>query len=244
MPARTVDTSPQLIARIGGALYLVLIGLGIYLQIVMGKVVVSGDAAATAANLTAFEGQWRLAISCELFALACVTALAMVYYVLLKPVSRELNLLATFLRLVGIAVEAMATLSLLSALFPLGDAAYLQAFTPPQRNAITYLAIKSHAHGYALALLFFGFTFLFHGRLIFKSRYLPGILGILIQIAGAAYVINSFALFLAPAVQGRLFPLILLPAFVAESALCLWLLVKGVNRERWNDVRGRAASAP
>jgi hypothetical protein len=233
MPPRSVETSPQLYARIGGALYLALIALGIFLQVVMGRVVVSGDATATAANLVAMESQWRVAVACELLALACVTALAMIYFVLLRPVNRELNLLATFLRMIGIAVEVMATLSLATALFPLGGAAYLAAFTPDQLHAMAYLAIKSHGHGYGIALLFFGFTFLFHGHLIVKSGYLPKVLGLLIQIAGAAYLINSFALFLAPAFQSRIFPLILAPAFVAELSLCVWLLVKGVNVEQW-----------
>ena len=86
MPPRNVVASPQLYARIGGALYLALIGLGIYLQLVMGRVIVSGDATATAANLVAMEAQWRLAVACELLALVCVTALAMIYFVLLRPV--------------------------------------------------------------------------------------------------------------------------------------------------------------
>jgi hypothetical protein len=238
MPPRSVDTSPQFYARVGGALYLALIGLGVYLQIVIGRVVVSGDAAATSANLVAMESQWRLAVACELLALACVTALAMIYYVLLRPVNRELNLLATFLRMVGIAVEVMATLSLATALFPLGGSTYLAAFTPDQLHAMAYLAIKSHGHGYAIALIFFGLTFLFHGRLIFRSGYLPKVLGLLIQIAGIAYLINSFTLLLAPAAQSRI-PLILAPAFVAELSLCLWLLVKGVNIEKW-QARQRA----
>src|SRR3954451_5065373 len=136
MSARSVETSPQLFARSGGALYLILIVLGIYLQVVMGRVVVSGDAKATTANLTSMEAAWRLGIAAELLALACVTALAMIYFVLLRPVSRELNLLATFLRLVGIAVEATATLSLGSAVFPLDTRAYLKAFTPKQRQSM------------------------------------------------------------------------------------------------------------
>jgi hypothetical protein len=225
--------SPRVVARSGGALYLVLIALGIYLQIVIGRVVVSADATATAANLVAMESQWRLAVAAELLALACVTALAMIYFVLLRPVSREINLLATFLRLVGITVEVIATLSLASALFPLGNSAYLRAFTPAQLNALAYLAIKSHSHGYAIALLFFGFTFLFHGHLISRSGYLPKTIGVMIQVAGVAYLVNSFALFLAPAFQSRIFPLILAPAFLAEGSLCLWLLVKGVDVERW-----------
>jgi hypothetical protein len=240
MAVRTVETSPQLFARIGGALYLILIVLGIYLQVVMGLFVVSGDATATAANLTAMESAWRLGIAAELLALACVTALAMIYFVLLRPVSRELNLLATFLRLVGIAIEAIATLSLASALFPLGTGAYLEAFTPEQRQAMAYLAIKSHGHGYAVALLFFGLTFLFHGHLIARSGYLPRALGVLIQIAGVAYVINSVALFVAPALQSSIFPAILLPAFIAETSLCLWLLVKGVNVAKWQAMTSAA----
>lgn len=240
MALRTVETSPQLFARMGGALYLVLIVLGIYLQVVMGWVVVSGNAAATAANLRSMESAWRLGIAAEFVALACVTALAMIYYVLLRPVSRELNLLATFLRLVGIAVEAIATLSLVSALFPLGSGAYLQAFPPAQLQAMAYLAIRTHAHGYAVALLFFGFTFLFHGHLIRRAGYLPRALGIMIQVAGTAYLINSFGLFVAPAVQSRMFPVILLPAFVAELSLCLWLLVKGVDLAKWQAVTRNA----
>src|SRR4051812_11851410 len=238
MLARTPDTSPQLFARLGGALYLVLIGLGIYLQVVMGWVIVSGDARGAAANLTAMESAWRLAIAAEFLALACVTALAMIYFVLLRPVNRELNLLATFLRLVGIAVETIATLNLAGALFPLSADGFLTAFTPEQRQAMAYLAIKTHGHGYGVALLFFGFTFLFHGHLIARSGYLPRLLGILIQVAGLAYLINSFALFVAPALQSRLFPAILLPAFVAEMSLCLWLLVKGVNVAKWQAVTG------
>src|SRR4051812_35473921 len=204
MSARSVETSPQLFARSGGALYLILIVLGIYLQVVMGRVVVSGDAKATTANLTSMESAWRLGIAAELLAIVCVTTLAMIYFVLLRPVHRELNLLATFLRLVGIAIEAMATLSLLAALFPLNHAPYLTAFTPEQRHALAYLAIRSHGHGYALALLFFGFCFLAHGHLISRSGYLPKAIGLLIQLAGVAYLTNSFALVLVPAFEARI----------------------------------------
>lgn len=237
-----VETSPQLFARIGGALYLLIIGLGIYLQVVLGRVIVSNDAAATAANLLRMESMWRVGITCELLALACVIALAMIYFVLLRPVSRELNLLATFLRMVGIAVEAFATLSLITALFPLGSAAYLRAFTPEQLQALSYLALRSHDYGYGLALLFFGLCFVVHGYLIFRSRYLPRVLGILIQIGGVAYATNSLALFLAPAFAARIFPLILLPAFVAEVSLSVWLLVKGVDVERWRLAVGGATA--
>jgi Domain of unknown function (DUF4386) len=235
MKKYSVENSPQLYARIGGALYVSLIVLGFFGQFVLGRVIISGDSAATAANLLSMESLWRFGIAAEFIALMCVVGLAMIYFVLLNPVSRELNLLATFLRMVGIAIEGVATLNLVAALFPLGNAAYLKAFNSEQLYALMSLAIKSHGHGYGLALLFFGSCFLIHGHLIFRSGFLPKVLGILIQLAGLCYVTNSFALFLAPAFENRIFPVILLPAFIGEMSLCLWLLVKGVNVERWKE---------
>jgi Domain of unknown function (DUF4386) len=231
----TVETSPRSYARIGGVLYLMLIGLGIVGQVVKGKVVVSGDAAATAANLMSRETLWRFGIVFELIALVCVIALAMIYFVLLRPVSKEINLLATFLRMIGIAVEAVASLNLAAALFPLGSASYLKGFTSDQLYAMASLAIKSHNYGYTLALFFFGFTFLFHGHLIARSGFLPKVLGRMIQVGGVCYLTNSLVFFLAPEFSGALFPWILLPCFVAELSLALWLLVKGVNVTRWKE---------
>ncbi len=238
---RAVESSPQLYARLGGALYLTLMGLGIFAEALRDKLIVSGNPAATAANLVANDWLWRLGIGSEFVALICATALAMIYFVLLRPVSRELNLLATFLRLVAIAVQALAVLNLDLALFPLEHAAPLKALTQEQLYALADLAIKSHSHGWGVALLFFGACFLVHGHLIARSGFLPRLLGVLIQIAGACYLTNSFALFLAPAVADRIFPAILIPSFVAEASLCLWLLVKGVDVEKWRQANGGRA---
>jgi hypothetical protein len=235
MTDRNFESSPQVYARAGGVLYLILIGLGIFGQVAKGKIMVSGDAAATAANLTSMETLWRLGIAFELLGLVCVIVLATIYFVLLRPVNRELNLLATFLRMIGIAVEAVVVLDLSAALFPLGSAPYLKAFNPEQLYAMASLAIKSHNYGYTLALFFFGFTFLFHGQLIARSGFLPGVLGRMIQIGGVCYLTNSLVFFLAPVLSGALFPWILLPCFVAELSLALWLLIKGVNVQRWNE---------
>jgi hypothetical protein len=239
MTNHSVETSPQVYARIGGALYLIIIALGIFGEaFVRGKLVVSGDAAATAANITAMESLWRFGIAAEFLALICTIALAMIYFVLLRPVSKELNLLAAFFRLVSIVVEAVAALCLVAALFPLGNAAYLKAFTPDQLYALTSLATKLHSNGFSVSLLFLGCTFLIHGRLIFKSGYLPRVLGILIQVAGLCYLTNSFTLILYPAVANQVFMAILIPVFVAETALSLWLLVKGVNVRKWKERAG------
>jgi len=153
--------------------------------------------------------------------------------VLLRPVSRELTILATFLRIVSLTVQTVAVFFLLAAVYPFGPAPYLNAFTAEQQQVLARLAIRAHADGYGVALLVLGFCFLVHGYLIFRSGFLPRILGRLMQLAGLSYLVNSFALVLVPAVVSRLFPLILLPAFVGELSLSLWLLVKGVDVVKW-----------
>jgi hypothetical protein len=227
---RTVETSPQLYARIGGALYLIIIVIGLFGEMfVRDKLIVSGYAAATAANIMSHESLWRFHVAAELFLLICAVALLWILFVLLRPVNRDLALLAVFINLVSIGIEAATTMYLLEALFPLGNAAYLKAFTPEP-------SLKSHGYGFGVSLLFFGCFCVIVGYLIFRSGYLPKTIGVLMQIAGVCYLTNSFALILSPALANRLFPAILVPAFVGEASLCLWLLVKGVKVERWAKV--------
>ena len=122
MTARTIETSPQLYARIGGVLYLIIIVIGLFGEaFVRDRLIVSGDAAATAANIMSHESLWRFHIAAELFLLICAVALLLILFVLLKPVSRDLALLAAFFNLVAIIIEAATTMRLLEALFPLGN---------------------------------------------------------------------------------------------------------------------------
>ena len=235
MAAPVMETSPQVYARIGGLLYLVIIVAGALGELfVRGTLVVSGDAAATAGRIVASESLWRLGIAGDLVMHLCDVVVMWALYVLLRPVSRNLALLSLLFNLVQTAVLAANKLNLLVPLFLLGDAAYLGAFDPAQLQAWSYIAIKMHDYGFGIGLIFFGFTCLVEGYLIRRSRYLPGILGVLMQIAGACYLVNSFALLLAPALATKLFPAILVPCFIAELALALWLLVKGVNVDEWN----------
>lgn len=229
-----MDRSPRVLARIGGTLYLIIIVLGLFGEaFVRGRIIVPGDAAATAANLRSLESLWRFGIAGELVLLISAVALTMIFFVLLRPVSRDLALLTVFFNLVTVSVEAVAALNLIAALFPLGSAGYLAAFRPEQLYAMASMSVRSHGHGFGVALIFFGCECLILGYLIFRSGYLPKTVGVLMQVAGACYLVNSFALLLAPGIAGRLFPVILIPAFVGEASLCLWLLVRGVNAEKW-----------
>ena len=237
-----VQISPQIYARIGGVLYLIIIVGGVFGEaFVRNRLIVSGEATATAEKIISSELLWRVAIANELFMLTCAVALALIFYVLLRPVSRDLALLAAFFNLVSITLEAANEMNLLATLFPLANADYLRVLDQEQLHALAYLPIRSYGYGFGVSLIFFGCVCLVLGYLIFKSDYLPKVLGILMQIAGVSYLTNSFALILSPSLADRLFPAILLPALVGEASLCLWLLAKGVNVSKW---KARASAKP
>jgi hypothetical protein len=231
MTGRGIELSPQACARIGGALYLVIIAAGVLGELfIRDKLIVPGDASATFDNIRSYEFLWRLGIAVNLFHLACSVALALIFYVLLRPVSRDLALLAVLFNVVAITLESASKLFLLPSLFVLSKSSYLQAFTPEQLHVLAYLSNRSHTYGFNISLIFFGFECLVLGYLVFKSRFLPKVLGILMQLAGACYLTNSFALLLAPNLVNVA---MLVPAFVAELALALWLLVKGIDVQHW-----------
>jgi hypothetical protein len=235
MERQRAETSPRALARLCGLLYLITIVVGIFDEaFVKGRIVVPGDATATAANLRSMESLWRLGIAGELVMVLCTVVVAFLLYVLLRPVSRDLAVLMTFFNLVAIAVQASYSLRLVEALFPQGRARYLEAFTPAQLDAMASLALKSHALGFGFALLLFGPFFLVCGHLIYRSTYFPRVIGILYQVAGVAYLTNGFVLVLAPRFAGQIFAAIVVPAFVGEASFCLWLLARGPDLAKWN----------
>lgn len=243
--ARAAQASPRVLSRIGGVLYLIIIAGGLFGEaFIRGRLLVPGDAVATAANIRSMESLWRMGIASEFFMLICTIGLMLILFILLRPVSRDLALLAVLLNLVSIAAEAVNEQQLLAALFPLGSAEYLGAFQPDQLAAMASLSMKSYGYGFGVSLIFFGCECIVIGYLIVRSGYLPRAIGVLMQIAGVCYLINSFVLILNPDLAGRLFPTILLPAFVGELSLCLWLLVKGVNVERWRARAGASLPPP
>ena len=149
--------------------------------------------------------------------------------------SADLAWLATFFNLISITIEAGIQLHLLAALSALGNAAYLKSFTPEQLSTLAYLPLRLHGYGFGLSLIFFACFCLVMGYLIFRSEYLPKALGVLLQIAGLCYLINSFAQLEAPDFADRIFPAILAPAFVGELSLAVWLSVRGVDAEKWEE---------
>lgn len=234
MANNTVENFPQRFARIGGALYLAIIVFGAFAEgFVANKLVVSGNSAATAANILGSPELWRMSVAADLLVVLFAVPLLWIEYLLLRPVSRQLALLAVLFNLVSLAVEAISKLFLLVVTPMLGSADYLQAFGAQQLRALANLALNSHDVAFNIALIFFGFTCLVNGYLLFRSEYLPKFVGVLMQIAGASYLTACFAALFAPAFADLITPAILLPPLIGESSFCLWLLFKGVNVAKW-----------
>jgi hypothetical protein len=236
MANHTVETSPQRYARTGGALYLVIIVLGAFAEgFVANTLVVSGDAGATAHNILAAPALWRLSVAGDLIVAICAVALLWIEYLLLRPVNKQLVLLAVLFNLVSLAVEAISKLFLLVVMPTLGNTDYLKAFEPKQLQILANLALKSHDIAFNIALIFFGCTCLVNGYLISRSGYFPKLIGVLMQVAGLSYLIACFAALFAPTLADAISPAILLPPLIGESSFCLWLLLKGVNIAKWKE---------
>jgi hypothetical protein len=154
-----------------------------------------------------------------------VTAL---FYDLFEPVHRILSLVAAFFSLVGCAILAFASLFQLAALVVLGGGQYLSVFTVEQLRALAVLFLELYGQGVSICFVFFGVYCLLIGCLILKSTFLPRILGVLMASAGLGWLT-----FLSPPLANYLSPYILVLGFFAELALMLWLLVMGVNVQRW-----------
>ena len=226
--------SPQRIARAAGVLELIIGAAGIFGEaFVRSRLLVAGDPAATAENVVGSQLLLRTGTAAEMIMLICDVALAVVLYILLRPVSRVVALLAAFFRLAMSCVLGVNLVHQVAPLLLLSGSDSLTVFDETQLQALAMLSFRLHTYGSHIGLAFFGVHCLFLGWLIYASGFLPRFLGVLTFAACASYLTGSFAGILSPALAGTLFPMILLPAAVASWALTLWLLIKGVNVERW-----------
>ena len=237
------DLSPTLKARLAGVCYLITIGVGAFDNIVVGgKLVLREDAAATAHNIVASEQLYRLAFAADMVPIYIVVTLLL--YDLLKPVNSSLALLAVFSSLVGGAVGSVTGIFHLAPLVLLKDAFVLGAFTPAQVQALTLACLRLFDQGFSISLEFFGFYCFLIGCLIVGSTFLPRVLGALMVLAGLAYMTYSFAYFISPSFAATLRPFTLLPGFIGEGSLTVWLLAVGVDAARWRHQASAAGGPP
>ncbi len=210
-------------ARTAGILYLANIGLGLFGEVfVRGSLVVAGDATATTANILGSQLLWRVGIVTDLVMHVLDVPLIVFFYLLLRPVSHPLALLATVFNVVQTCVLVTNKLALVAALYALN--ASVIAANKLGAHALALLAVDLHGAGFGVGLIFFGFVCLVRGWLIVKSGFMPRVLGALLGLAGLSYLVNSLALLLVPSLAKMLFPAVLFPAFFAELALSLWLV--------------------
>src|ERR1700686_405782 len=231
MTVRIAEASPRLKARITGVFYLLTILTGIFAQgFVSERLVVDGNAAATAANILAHRGLFQLGYAVFLIEMACNIAMTALFYDLLKPAGRSVSLVAAFLGFAGCVIMTFRRVFFIIPLFVLGGAHFLSVFSAEQLQALALLFLKVNERGAAMALVFFGFYALLQGYLIVRSTFLPRILGVLGMFGGLGWLS-----FLYLPLGHILFPYVVALALLGAGALIAWLLVFGVNEQRWKE---------
>jgi hypothetical protein len=218
-------------ARAAGGLYLLIIVLAGFAEgFVRSRMIVAGDPAATAANILAAPGLFRLAFLADLTAFLADAVLAVLLYLLLRPAGPALALLALVFRL--LAHPAIASLNLLhhlAALLLLEGATPLQAFAPLERQQLALFALDLHGSGYLIAGAFFGVHCALLAYLLIRSERFPSFLGFLLGLSAAGYLFESGAVFVAPGLAPIARVLVGVTAALGEGALCLHLLIRGVR---------------
>lgn len=222
----------QRYARIAGVLLIVsLVAGGFGEAYVPSKLIVSGDAAATVANLRNFDFLYRLGFASFLIESLCDITLVLILYALLKPVNKQLSLLAAFFGLVGTTLFAFAELFYFAPLLIMGGTGYLKTFAPDQLNALVLLSMKFYGYAGMIFTAYYGMSWIVRAYLIFRSGYLPKFLAVLMAVGGIGFVVRNFALILAPAYASDVLLMLMFPGGLVMTG---WLLVKGVDVAKWN----------
>lgn len=222
--------SIQKTARLTGVLYLAIAIISAFgLVYVPALLIVPGDAATTAHNILTSEWLFRLGFMSNLITFTINVFVATLLYQLLKPVNKNMAALMVILILVGLGIGMLNELNQVVALLLLRSGAYLTTFTTAQLQALAALFLDIYHHGLSIAHIFWGLWLFPLGYLVFKSGFLPKVIGILLLIAGVGYLVDFVLFFLVPGITVKVSEF----TFVGEVVLLLWLLIKGVNVEQW-----------
>jgi hypothetical protein len=232
----STEASTRFKARVAGFFYFLLFPFGALSLLARRGIVVKGDAAATAAGLLLHETSFRLGVAGDLLAVVSYVVVTALFYELLKPVSRSLALIAAFFSLVGCGIQAFACAFELVPFVALRGEPSSSVFKADQLQALAYMSLKTYGPAYKIGLVFFGLYNLLNGYLILKSTFLPRFLGVFMVIAGLPFLV-----FLLP-LGNNLSPFAVAPAALGEGLLLVWLLVKGVNAQKWTEQAIQAAA--
>jgi Domain of unknown function (DUF4386) len=223
--------STQNTARMAGLLYLIFMLTFIFSSVVRSRIIVFGDAVATANNIMASERLFRIGFVSDILSAVFFLLAAWALYVLLKPVNKNLALLFLLLNLAGVVVESMNMLNLFAALLFLSGADNLKVFEMGQLKSFAMSFLNLSQSGFMIAQVFYGAWLFPLGYLVFKSNFLPKSLGILLMVDCVGILIWFFQFFLLPNYPAISYPSYAI-GFIAELSLGLWLLVKGVQEQK------------
>ena len=223
----------QTYAKLAGVLILLTFAAGGFGEAyVPSKLIVATDAAATMENVKSFDLMFRLGFAAYLVEACCDVTLALIFYVLLKPVNRYASLLAAFFGLMGTATFASAELFYFVPTLVLRGSDYLKMFSPDQLNTLALLSLNLFGLGAVIFTLFYGMGWVLRGYLIFQSGYFPKFLGILTTIGGLAFIVSNFAVVLAPGYRSDWLLMLMFPGMLV---MAVWLIVKGVDLPKWEE---------
>jgi hypothetical protein len=217
-------------ARAAGVAMLLSIIFGLLGELYLpGKIIIAGDAATTAANIVGQPMLFRLTFASYLVEGICDVALCVFWYVLLRPVDRNLALLSAFFGIVSMVTFAIAQSSFFASSYVLRETGGMLAFTAEQRQALALLAIRIAGMIAWLFVCMYGIATMIRGYLIMRSAYLPKVLGILFIMGGAGFFLRSATYLLAPALSS---PILLMPMALAGIPMTFWLLFRGIDPQR------------
>ncbi len=232
MTTNAKANSIQMTARFAAILTLLIVVLAPFSMLyIPTTLVVPGDATATANNIMASQGLFRAGMVSDSIVFLIEIALTVLLYILIKPVSKSLSLIATYARLAMTVIQGINLLNHFIVLLLLSGAGYLTVFAPDQLQVFVLLFLNAHESVTLIWGLFFGLHLLVFGYLVYKSGYLPKFIGVLLLIVALCYLVQDFGNMLFSQYKA-LFTSIGSLAFL-EIAFPLWLLIKGVNVEEW-----------
>ena len=240
MTSQISSWSPRSLARMAGLFQALEATAATYGQvIILGELLVSGNAPATAANILTHKPLFWFGFALSVIGVVCHLAWSLLLYELLKPANRRLSLFALVTMIVGCAVQAFTAVLYISPLLVLDAGNSLRAFTADQLQALAYAFFRINAYAFETYLVFFGLWCALIGFLIFRSTFMPRILGVLLAISGAGWMV-----YLAPPIANHIFfPYITAASAIGEIPMMLWFLIAGVNDQRWREQARVAAQA-
>lgn len=235
----TREMSPRTKARLGGALFLATIITGVFAQgFLSDRLIVAGDAAATARNIVANQSVVRAAFTIFMVEMSCQIAFVAVLYDLLKPVDPGVARAAAVFGYIGSGIKILSRLFFYAPLFVLSGSSALSGFEPRQLESIAYLLIRINDQGAGMALIFLGVNTLLNGYLMLRATFLPRVLGVLGLISGVGWLA-----FVYPPLGSKLFLPLALFALIGSAVTIGWLLVRGVDEKKWYEMAAGSATS-